>query len=372
MSELHYRLRTEGDSPARKAAAIGLGTLIGCVPLYGTHLILCAALARLFRLNRLVTYLAAHINNPLTAPWLILLSFGLGHRISQGRWPPPRLAELAKLGLLGLGRDLMVGSLLLGAGLGALFGTAAFLVSRRAGRQPRWNRLIEETGTRYLASGIFHWEFVRCKLRHDPLYRDLLARLERLRPGAVLDLGCGRGIALALASTAWQTEAAEGRLPCRTLIGVEQRLALVRVARSALGQEALIVTADLATYEPPEAGIVLLLDVLHCLKPDAQEHLLQRISRSLRTGGSLLIREPDAAMGMRFWFTKVVNVACAVAHRDGRNGFHYRRLDEWVERLEGLGLTTTHRSLWRGTPFANVLIEAQKPIARNYPARPVN
>jgi len=364
VSELHYTLRTEGGSPGRKAAAIGLGTFIGCVPLYGTHLILCAALARLFRLNRLVTYLAAHINNPLTAPWLLLLSFGIGHRISQGRWPPLRIADIADLGVFGLGRDLIIGSLLLGSVLGTLLGTAAYLISRHAGRSRRWNKLVEDTGLRYLASGISHWEFVRCKLRYDPLYRDLLGRLESLQAGTLLDLGCGRGIALALASVAGRPEETNGNRPCRALIGVEQHPALVKVARRALGDEATVEAADLAVYEPPAAEIILLLDVLHCLKPDAQERLLKRISNSLRSGGSILIREPDAAMGPRFWLTKAVNSVCSMARRDGIDGFYYRRRDEWVRRLEELGLTTSHQSLSQGTPFANVLIEARKPIER--------
>jgi len=318
----------------------------------------------LFRLNRLVTYLASHINNPMTAPFLLFLAFGIGHRISHGRWPPLDLAGLAQPGLWSLGRDLIMGSLLLGVVLGTVLGTIAFLVSRRAGRSPRWTRLIEETGQRYLTSGISHWEFVRCKLRHDPLYRALHHRFESLRAGTLLDLGCGRGIALAVAQAAWRSGKATGRSTPGTLIGVERHPALVRVARLALGQEARIEAADLAAYEPPPAAVVLLLDVLHHLEPDAQERLLAIVSRSLLPGGSILIREPDAALGMRFWITKIVNAACAIVRRDSRRGFHYRSRDAWVRQLEATGLTVSSEALWHGTPFANVLIEARHPAAQ--------
>jgi len=363
LSELHYTLRTEGDSPGRKAAAIGLGTFIGCVPLYGTHLILCASLARLFHLNRLVTYLAAHINNPLTAPWLLFISFGIGHHVSHGRWPPLRPAELTQLGLWNVGRDLMIGSLLLGLVLGSVFAVAAFFISKRARRSPRWNRLIEETGHRYISSGIYNWEFVRSKMRHDPLYRDLFERLESWPAGDLLDLGCGRGIALTLVELIWRSREAPESRPGHSLKGVDRDPALVRIARRALGENVDIQTGDLADYEPPPASIVLMMDVLNCMQPDTQERLLRLVAKSLRPGGRILIREADARSGLRFRFTKAVNSICAIVRRTGQRKFYYRSREEWIRLLKGLGLSSSYRSMGRGSPFANVMIEAQKPVA---------
>ena len=98
LRELHFRLRSEGDTAARRGAAVALGTFIGCLPLYGAHLLLCTVTARLLRLNRLLTYLAAQISNPLTAPLLLALSYGLGHRLTQGDWPGFDAAQMANLG----------------------------------------------------------------------------------------------------------------------------------------------------------------------------------------------------------------------------------------------------------------------------------
>ena len=65
LSEMHCELRGGVETPGRAALAVGLGTAIGCLPLYGAHLILCLAAARAFRISPVKTYLAAHVNNPI-------------------------------------------------------------------------------------------------------------------------------------------------------------------------------------------------------------------------------------------------------------------------------------------------------------------
>ena len=39
-----WELRTEGAGPGREAAAIGLGVFVGCLPVFGFHLLLCWAI----------------------------------------------------------------------------------------------------------------------------------------------------------------------------------------------------------------------------------------------------------------------------------------------------------------------------------------
>ena len=55
-AEMHYELRTEGDAPWKAAGSVWLGTVIGCLPVYGAHLLLCAVLGRLLRLSRIKAY----------------------------------------------------------------------------------------------------------------------------------------------------------------------------------------------------------------------------------------------------------------------------------------------------------------------------
>src|SRR5512139_1074543 len=73
-----WELRTEGAGPAREAAAIGLGVLIGCSPLYGLHLLICWAAGWCLGLNRLKMYVAANISNPLMAPLIVLTELQTG------------------------------------------------------------------------------------------------------------------------------------------------------------------------------------------------------------------------------------------------------------------------------------------------------
>ena len=69
IQDVLYKLRTEGMSPGKQAAAVALGVFIGVSPLYGLHLALCLLFARLFRLNPGLTYLAAHISLPGVTPF---------------------------------------------------------------------------------------------------------------------------------------------------------------------------------------------------------------------------------------------------------------------------------------------------------------
>ncbi len=356
VGDLHYQLRTEADTPARNAAAIALGTLIGCVPLYGAHLVLCALFARLFRVSRMVTYLGAHINNPLTAPWLLAAEFSIGHRVARGTWPALRFSELARMGALNVGRDILTGSLILGAGLGVLLGAIAWIVGRRSRHESPWRRKVDEVSRRYLGGALFHWEFVRGKLRHDPVYRSIEPSLLRLREGTLLDLGCGRGIALALADHVHGNGASA---PLR-LVGVERSTAIAAVAHAALGARALIVVADLAAFEPPPADLILVLDVLHYLDANAQEEVLDRAARALRPGGRLLLREADAGGGFRFRITGAGERVAALGRGAWRQRFHYRTAAAWSALLTARGLATAPVSMTGGPPLANVLIEGRK------------
>ena len=205
-----------------------------------------------------------------------------------------------------------------------------------------------------------HWEFVRGKLRHDPLYHMLHERFEGVGARTVLDLGCGRGIALSLLAAARRLDGA-GAAAAGELRGVDRNTAAVRVAQAALQDRATIEVADLPTYEPPGADVVLLLDVLHYLDAEAQERLLARACRALRPGGVLLVREPDAARGVRFLATRSSERCMAILRGHLRQRFHYRTEAQWLAMLRGHGLDVKRTDASRGTPFANVLLEGRAP-----------
>jgi uncharacterized protein (DUF2062 family)/SAM-dependent methyltransferase len=412
--DLWVRLRTEGGTPGRQAGAVALGLFIGCLPLYGAHLVLCFTLAGRLGLNRLNTYLAAHVNNPLSAPFLLTASFMAGYRVLRGTWPASR-PQLASLSVWDIGRETLVGSLLVGIVVAALGAVVAWRLARPAGDGDAFDRRAEEAAARYLPSGIHHWEFVRGKLHGDPLYREVLRRMEDLRPqdgspldraedreleahrppedrrpqdyaedreleahrppedrrpqdyaedrelddgrpggeaeGAVVDLGCGRGLVLALL-------AGSGH---RALLGVERRRRLVAVARRALGGAATIEHGDLAAWTPPAARTVLLLDVLHYLDRETQERVVAAAAGALLKGGLLLLREADAGAGARFLATRLGERLATLARGAWGQRFAYRSAAAWADLLAAAGLTAETIPLSQGTPFANVLLVGRRP-----------
>ncbi len=338
-----------------------MGCFVGCIPVYGLHLAICTALASLLQVSRLKTYLAAHVSNPLTAPFLLYLEVGIGRRITRGRWPD--LADLAPrhLELLPLGRDLLLGSLVVGAVLGVTAGVVAFFVGSRWRRTGSFERLVEEAAGPYLDSGIVHWEFVRGKLRHDPLFRAILESDWIPRTGRLADVGCGRGVLLALVDagrrgpgepgSARLVEPGEPRL-----FGVDHDRKAVRVARRALGPRAEIVEGDAARVALPPCDTVALLDVLHYLPEEEQGPLLRRCAEALKPGGVLLVREADAAAGARFLVTRLAERLRAIARGRPGQRFRYRKIERLRSCLGQLGLEVETRPMAGRTPFANLLL----------------
>lgn len=377
LRKLLYHLRTEGDTPARQAGAVGLGVFIGCSPFYGFHLALCVVFARLLRLNRGLTYLAAHISLPGVWPLLVFGEIQVGRWLRGGGALPIRPAELRRIDPWQFGVDLLVGSVVVGIVLAVPLALLTWRTARSRRRAPEVHDLIEETAYRYLGSGMFDWEVVRGKLRHDPVYLQILRRGLLPSGGRLLDLGCGRGILLSLLVTARERLARglypEGWAPPPTLAlcGIEASLKAATAARAALGAEAQVDIADLRNAVLPPARAALLLDVLHYLPAAAQEELIARVAAALEPGGLLLIRDADAAGGWRFAATRIQERACALARRHWRQRFHYRSAAEWRRLLESAGFSVEVEPMSMGTPYANVLLAARRlqgSLSKNTPS----
>ncbi len=232
--------------------------------------------------------------------------------------------------------------------------------------------LLAAVSRRYRASGRSHRHFARGKLRYDPMYWAILRSRVLPREGRLLDIGCGRGILLALLDAArnldetvpvppgWRPPG--GRLE---LSGIELRESMAAVARQALGDVASIEVGSATARTLPRARAILLLDVLHYLPAAEQEVLLVRVAEALEPAGMLLLREADAALGPRFLLTRAAERFCALARGHWRQGFHFRSVGEWQRLLEAADLTVTTRPMWAGTPYANRLLEARKPPERS-------
>ncbi len=367
LRELLYKLRTEGTSPKKQASAVAVGVLIGCSPFYGLHLALCLLFARLLRLNPGLTYLAAHVSLPGLWPFLVLAELEVGRRLRGQSLLQIHVADIRRIGLGQVGIDLLLGSAVIGAVLAAVLGALTFRAARRRQLHPDIAALREEAARRYLDTGMLNWEFVRGKLRYDPLYFNLLRRGFLPSEGRLLDLGCGRGIVFSLLLAAREVEARglypDGWVPppkSLTFHGIEGRPKIAEAARQALAGEVEISTADLRTAEMPPAEAILLLDVLHYLPAADQEALLAKAAAALASGGVLLIRDADAAAGWRFTATRFQERLSALLRGHWRQRFHYRSAAEWTELMARLGLAVDAQPMGMGTPYANVLLSGRR------------
>ncbi len=363
---MYYRLRQREQTPAQLSLSVGLGTLIGCLPLFGLHLPLCIGFAKLLRLSAPIAYLAAHINNPWTAPFLLYFEATLGHRLTRGEWLRLDPQAFRDAGGLALGRDLLLGSVIVGVVLGTLLALLSLWTSTRWKRSEVRSQLVNRTSLRYQEFGLPTWEGVRAKLRHDPVYLGILRSVPLPPGGHLVDLGCGRGILLAVVRAAQdlarEDSWPEGWPPVPaelSLTGFEVDAKTAGKARLALGSDATIHTADLRGLELPQCNLVTLLDVLHYLDPPSQDDLLARVAGALEPGGAVLIREADADAGLPFLLTRIQERLSSWARLELRCGFAYRPADEWRRLLQGLELEVEVRPMAEGTPFANVMIEAR-------------
>jgi uncharacterized protein (DUF2062 family)/trans-aconitate methyltransferase len=357
-----HRFRTEGASPARQAAAIGLGLLIGSSPFYGLHLLLAVTLGGLLRLNRLKVYLAANISNPFVAPFLIATEIQVGSWLRRGE--VYSAAGLADVKLQGLAADVLLGSLVVGSVLAAAGAAVTYALLRREGSWPV-TRVVEAAAERYLRVGLGAWELASAKLRMDPVYQAVLSDGRLPNRGTLIDLGCGQGLMLALLASArdparlqdWPSgwAAAPQRL---RLIGFEVRARVARRARTVLEDDATIEIVDLTRADIPPCDAVLLFDVLHMMPFDEQERLVVKVGQALAPGGVLAVREADRSGGWRFQFVRCGNRLRAMAEGRVRRRFYFRTAAEWRELLSRAGFEVDLAPHVKGSSssFANVLM----------------
>lgn len=231
--------------------------------------------------------------------------------------------------------------------------------------------LVERATARFAAAGRYAQGFARGKLKHDPVFRALLARgllPERVR---LLDLGCGLGVLPALLDAAAHaygsgTWVADWPAPPQPeqLTGIELLEWKVAAGQAALGERARLVQGDIRSAAMPACNVAVVLDVLLYLAPEEQLAVLARIAQALAPGGLLILREADAEAGWRFHATRWAEQACCLARGQGWARLHYRSAAQWCAALAELGFAVQSLPMSAGTPFGNVMHLARRPGAQ--------
>ena len=356
-----YNLRTESTGAGREAAAIGVGVFIGCTPFFGFHLLMCWAVGSAFGLNRLHMYLAANISNPVFAPFLIFSELQAGAFVRRGAPQSLTLAAIRTTDAWSFGLDYLLGAFVVGAVLGSIAATGTYAAIRDPSDDPAFAALIRRASDRYAATSITAWEFARGKLRGDPVYRNALCG-DLLPSGrALVDIGCGQGLMLALLAEARRQGGSALPSGCSSfpkfdrLIGVENRPRIARLARKALGPDAEILEQDAQAIATGSCSAVLFFDVLHLMSPNDQEAIVGAMAAALEPGGVILVRDADASAGWRFAAVRAGNRLKAFLSGAWRQTFYFRTRLEWIACFARLGLDADVRPMLDGTPFANVL-----------------
>jgi SAM-dependent methyltransferase len=225
--------------------------------------------------------------------------------------------------------------------------------------------LLEKACAPYRLAGSFAYHFARGKLRGDPVYRTILEQGLLSGRGRILDLGCGQGLLFAWLEAAealsapgiWPEAWPPAPKPVDTL-GIELMAREVERARTALGDGAKFVQADIRSTDFPACDAVVILDVLHYMAPEHQREVLQRVRAALPPQGLLLLRVADVDGGLRFRYTQMIDrfVLSLRGHPSSR--LHCRKIAEWRALLRECGFDSEPRPMSHGTPFANVLMIA--------------
>ncbi len=251
-----------------------------------------------------------------------------------------------------------------------------------------WRALLDAATARYQNAGRFAYHFGRGKLGRDPVFRAML-ELGLLPAGCrIVDIGCGQGLLASLVQ-ACADSASQGQWPAhwaaapasRSYLGIE--LMPRDVARAEQALEGIELTQkfvcdDMCQAVIPPCDAVVILDVLHYVDHAAQEALLARVREALKAGlpteagraspQRLLLRVGDAASTGGFAISQWVDRVVTTLRGHRVPPTWGRSLPQWLGLLAQLGFEVQVMPMSQGTPFANVLLIANLPLAANHTA----
>ncbi len=225
--------------------------------------------------------------------------------------------------------------------------------------------LVDEAARPYKSIGRYAWHFARNKLGFDPAFSTLLEK-GLIADGRVLDIGSGQGLLSAWLVAArqlfergiWQPGwPSPPRLDAMRGIELVQRD--LEWAQAALGGHAEFVQGDMCQADFGRADTVVILDVLHYVKPELQDEVLRRVRSALAPGGRLLLRIGDADGGFPFRISKLVDQLVFFARSGSFCTLHCRSLRHWKEALAALGFSVEVLPIRQDSVFASVLLSAR-------------
>jgi len=228
--------------------------------------------------------------------------------------------------------------------------------------------IVAAAGRAYAPAGRTPMHFARGKLRHDPVFRAIVAHSLIPDGARLVDLGCGQGVLPAFLIAARGCYE-QGEWPAAwpppprlaSMLGVDLRRRAIAAARVALGGRATFEVGDVRAAAIPPCDVVVILDVLHYVPVPDQDRVLARCAAALAPGGRLLLRVGDADAGTRAAITRLADRAITLL-RGGWPRLYTRGLKAWIAAVERVGFGVEAVPMSAGTPFANVLLVARRDV----------
>ena len=199
-------------------------------------------------------------------------------------------------------------------------------------------------------SGTWLRNYVKSKLRTDPLYEAVVAEMAPV-PGPLLDVGCGVGLlGCYLRLCGW-----EGRVT-----GVDFDKRKIKQGRELAERLELdglqLATGNAEDLLQEQGGSVAILDVLQYLTEDNQKRLLEKTLQGVSTDGKIIIRSGIFEDSRRFRVTKLGDWVGKLTFWMKERPVHYPTQEFFHEVFARNGFGCEITPLWGNTPFNNYLI----------------
>lgn len=227
--------------------------------------------------------------------------------------------------------------------------------------------LLDAATAPYRKGGLFAYHFARGKLSRDPVFSYFLQQGLIGANAEVVDIGCGQGLLASLLTAAENAtrlpQEWPAMRPIKSYFGVDLMQADILRATEALGHltpRVQFAQGDMRQRSFPECDVAVILDVLHYVPIDAQNTVIDRVIAALRTNGRMLVRIGDQRGGVGFFISQWVDRIVTRIRGHRVTPTFCRPLADWVTLLQGKGLTVQTIPMHHGTPFANILLRADK------------
>jgi ubiquinone/menaquinone biosynthesis C-methylase UbiE len=171
---------------------------------------------------------------------------------------------------------------------------------------------------------------------------------------SILDVGCGTGTHLEMYQ----------RYRCN-LFGIDSSPAMLDIAREKLGDKAALYLGDATEmhYDDNSFDLVILMLVLHEMKPQTRTHVIKEMKRVLKDDGHILLIDfhPGPIQAFEGWRTKAIIFLSEIAagREHFRNYRHFMSIRGLPAIIEENGLVVKKQKIVGGGALALFLLQKE-------------